>query len=177
MPHRAASVQVRLAFLLRCVVTAPVALRAGRSATAYRQNKKVWQPLEQHCVRPEHGLSLVQRHWPAVHRLLLLPQELPQRPQLLKSSDRLLQVPLQHVWPELHTVPHAPQFDVLARRSTQLPPQQVCPLPQSLLLSHMQRPPRHTKLAGQAWPQAPQCWVLLVRFASQPLLALPSQLP
>jgi hypothetical protein len=137
----------------------------------------VWQPLLQHMKKPLQGESLVQRHAPLVQRLLLLPQVRPQLPQLLISVASVRQVPLQQVWPEPQLVPQLPQLVWLVRVSMQLPPQQVCPLAQSLLLSHTQRPAWHTKPAGHAAPQALQCWALVCRFVSQPLLAFASQLP
>jgi hypothetical protein len=100
----------------------------------------VWQPFEQHMYMPEQGASVVQRHWPLVQRLLLLPQVRPQLPQLLMSVASARQVPLQQVWPEPHTAPQLPQLLALLRMSTHAPLQQFWPLAQSLLLSHTQRP-------------------------------------
>jgi hypothetical protein len=137
----------------------------------------VWQPFEQHMNSPEHGESLVQRHWPLAQRLLLLPQLLPQLPQLLMSLDRSLQLPLQQDWPEAQTVPQLPQFALLLRVSTHAPLQQAWPLAQSLLLSQTQRPAWQMKFAGQATPHEPQFCRLVLRLVSQPLAALPSQFP
>lgn len=39
-------------------------------------------------------------------------------------------VPEEHVWPAAHAFPHAPQLLVLVRASTQVVPQQVCPVGQ-----------------------------------------------
>ena len=97
--------------------------------------------------RPLQGESLVQRQAPLLQRLLLLPQTLPQVPQLFTSLAKFLQVPLQQVLPEPHTAPQAPQFAALLRMSTQAPLQQAWPEAQSLLASHTQRPAWHTKPA------------------------------
>ena len=85
----------------------------------------MWQPFEQHMKKPPHGESSVQRQAPLVQRLLLLPQTLPQLPQLFVSVARALQLPLQQLCPAAQTAPQAPQFALLLRTSMQAPLQQA----------------------------------------------------
>ena len=102
---------------------------------------------------------------------------LPQLPQLLRSVLSDLQLPLQQVCPEPQALPQPPQFASSLLVATQAPPQHTWPLLQLLSLVQTQRPAWQLKLLGQAWPQPLQCWALVWRLVSQPLAALPSQLP
>jgi hypothetical protein len=56
------------------------------------------------------------------------------------SLVRSRHVPLQQLWLPAQTTPQPPQLFLSPRTSTHAPLQQFCPLAQSLLLSHTQRP-------------------------------------
>lgn len=64
-------------------------------------------------------------------------------------------MPLQHVRPEPHAVPQAPQLASSLVRSTQVPPQQVSDAPQTEP-PHVHVPPTHVSPLAQAFPQVPQ---------------------
>ena len=97
----------------------------ARRAVAQKHTNVSLHPLEQHLSSPEHGESSAHMHWPALQRLVLLPQPWPQLPQLLVSVDRLLQLLLQQVWPEPQAPPQLPQLASSLVVSTQLPLQHV----------------------------------------------------
>lgn len=98
-------------------------------------------------------------------------------PQLLTSLCRFLHVPLQQAPPVPQLLPHFPQLPASFCMSTHAPLQQVCPNKQLRSLVHAQRPLTQLKLRGQTVPQLPQFAAFVFRLASQPLAALPSQLP
>ena len=95
----------------------------------------------------------------------------------------LPQEPPEHEVPAGQTLPQAPQFELLVPRVVSHPldalPSQL-PKPGSQDPSP-QAPPAQTGVPwtsdGQAMPQAPQLARLVPRLVSQPLTALPSQLP
>jgi hypothetical protein len=123
---------------------------------------------------------------------------LPQVPQLVTSVPRswqppaqkvvgglqmLAQLPPEHDVPAGHTLPHAPQCELLVVTGVSQPfsalPSQL-PQPASHAPSpHV--PPAHAAVpcagAGHALPQLPQCNRLVLWLVSQPLPASPSQLP
>jgi hypothetical protein len=71
------------------------------------------------------------------------------------------------------TLPHEPQLVTSVFRLWQPPAQKVVGGVQTLA----QVPPEHAVPAGHTLPQAPQCELLVASVVSQPLPALPSQLP
>jgi hypothetical protein len=114
------------------------------------------------------------------------PQTLPQAPQWALSVWSARQVPEQLVCPAGHrherpwqeappaqTVPQAPQLVLSAARSRHVPEQLVCPVGQTV--THA--PATQLWAPEQGLPHAPQWALLVLRLASQPLAALPSQLP
>jgi hypothetical protein len=72
-----------------------------------------------------------------------------------------------------HTVEQAPQLVALVARLTQRPPQLVSPAAHTSVHAPME----HTLPAGHAAGHAPQWAVSVLRFASQPFEAAPSQSP
>lgn len=121
----------------------------------------------------------------------------PQRPQWESEVPKLLSHPLaaepsQLPIPALHAKPHAPPSQLgvallgVGHRLLQLPQcaTSLCGLwhePAQKTFGELQMlaqlPPEHTVPTGHATPQAPQCAELVASAASQPLLAIPSQLP
>jgi hypothetical protein len=93
-----------------------------------------------------------------------------------------MQRPAVQFWPMAHARPHAPQFSRSVRMSTSQPfvaiPSQ---LPKPALQVKPQAPAVQVAAAfaraGQTFPHLPQWIGLVAKFASQPLAALPSQLP
>jgi hypothetical protein len=80
---------------------ARAAVRA-RVHVSQKQMNATSQPRGQHLASPLHGPSLLQRQAPLLQVLVFEPQWLPQLPQLLVSLPRLLQLPVQQVWPLPH---------------------------------------------------------------------------
>lgn len=153
--------------------------RSGHGRVSRRQQPKPnLQPFVQHRKNAGQLSSFAHLHAPLTQWFSSSEsQRLPQLPQLLKSVAKFLQLLLQQVWPLAHTVPQLPQLASSLLTSTHEPLQQVWPEPQFELLVQMQRPPLHVRLLGQVVPQAPQLEFVVFRLVSQPLSALPSQLP
>jgi len=114
------------------------------------------------------------------------PQAFPQAPQFARSSPRSTHCPEQlvapleheaahrppeHTCPLGHALPQAPQLRPSLPRLTHALPHMVAPS------EHAQLPALQFAPAGQALPHAPQWATLPARAVSQPLAALPSQLP
>ena len=93
-----------------------------------------------------------------------------------------MQRPEVQFWPKAHARPHAPQFSRSVAVLTSQPfvaiPSQ---LPKPALHVKPQAPAEQVVVAlaraGQTFPHLPQWIGLVAKFASQPLAALPSQLP
>ncbi len=120
-----------------------------------------------------------------------------QRPQCVGSVARFTQAPLhavrgeahvavhtpeEHTWPAPHGVPQPPQLALSVRMFTSQPfdglaSQSRCPVVHE---PTAQAPPTQVAVANdseQARPQAPQFAAVVLRFVSQPLAAMASQLP
>ncbi len=89
-----------------------------------------------------------------------------------EATVHLTQLPALQLPFAVHECPQYPQLPPLVWRLTQTPLQFVCPLGQE------QTPPVHVPPVHVCpAPQAPQYVVDVLRFTSQPLEELPSQLP
>ena len=112
-------------------------------------------------------------------------QTIPQPPQLLLLSLVSVQVPLQHVPPFWHRLPHLPQFSLSLLRLEHPVPQHdwFCEqpgLPQSHVVPLVHFPLQHTEPDAHCLPQAPQLLLLSARSTQDPLQQaslLPQTLP
>src|SRR5687767_5731576 len=90
------------------------------------------QTLVQHCAPAVHGTDGGRQQSPDRQSTAGAAQVLPQVPQLIGSTWRFLQTPLQQVSPAPQMLPQVPQLFSSVFRFLQTPLQQSCAAPQVL---------------------------------------------